>query len=325
MMVRNLAPYDRHEPRRANVPFFITGCPRSGTTLLQVLLNRHPSVVIPPELKLFFLYHHLPRVFRRQTLARIESECAVEGLSAWRRTDEIYRALAQRVSDRKLANSDEHVLLGDKTPEYAYRLHWVREVFPDSKLIFVVRDPRDVAPSLVRVPWLQCELAGAARLWTRTQRCLHVAEAEWNHPCLWVYYERLVREPMAVLTDVLSFLNLDSAPCTVSGMMQRSDQDQHVFPRREVTWKRRALQSPDRSRVQAWRRGSEADARRVEQQCYDEMCRLEYVPISDENPADWGSELAGRVGLMKTAWRLPAAVWVSEVCYRLRSVLPKVT
>ena len=28
-------------------PFFIVGCPRSGTTLLQLLLDAHPNIAIP--------------------------------------------------------------------------------------------------------------------------------------------------------------------------------------------------------------------------------------------------------------------------------------
>jgi len=31
--------------------FFIVGCPRSGTTMLQQALNRHPEIAIPPETK----------------------------------------------------------------------------------------------------------------------------------------------------------------------------------------------------------------------------------------------------------------------------------
>ena len=31
------------------VPFFIVGCSRSGTTLLQTLLDGHPNLAIPPE------------------------------------------------------------------------------------------------------------------------------------------------------------------------------------------------------------------------------------------------------------------------------------
>src|SRR5215831_4421176 len=37
--------------------FFIVGCPRSGTTMVQQALNRHSQIVIPPETKFFFSFY----------------------------------------------------------------------------------------------------------------------------------------------------------------------------------------------------------------------------------------------------------------------------
>ena len=37
------------ENNRSVVPFFIIGNPRSGTTLVRLMLNNHPDVVVPPE------------------------------------------------------------------------------------------------------------------------------------------------------------------------------------------------------------------------------------------------------------------------------------
>src|ERR1700755_3342949 len=34
------------EPER---PIFVVGCPRSGTTMLQLMLHAHPRIAIPPE------------------------------------------------------------------------------------------------------------------------------------------------------------------------------------------------------------------------------------------------------------------------------------
>jgi hypothetical protein len=33
----------------AERPIFVVGCPRSGTTLLQLMLHSHPRIAIPPE------------------------------------------------------------------------------------------------------------------------------------------------------------------------------------------------------------------------------------------------------------------------------------
>src|ERR1700722_15108612 len=35
--------------------FFIVGCPRSGTTVLQQALNRHSRIVVAPETRFFYL------------------------------------------------------------------------------------------------------------------------------------------------------------------------------------------------------------------------------------------------------------------------------
>jgi hypothetical protein len=32
----------------ADRPIFVLGCPRSGTTLLQLMLHAHPRIAIPP-------------------------------------------------------------------------------------------------------------------------------------------------------------------------------------------------------------------------------------------------------------------------------------
>ncbi|NES78362.1 MULTISPECIES: sulfotransferase [unclassified Okeania] len=33
--------------RTLETPFFIVGCPRSGTTLLQIIIDAHPNIIIP--------------------------------------------------------------------------------------------------------------------------------------------------------------------------------------------------------------------------------------------------------------------------------------
>lgn len=42
--------------KKTKQPFFIVGCPRSGTTLLQILLDSHPDITIPPESQIFIRF-----------------------------------------------------------------------------------------------------------------------------------------------------------------------------------------------------------------------------------------------------------------------------
>jgi len=43
-------------------PFFIVGCPRSGTTLMAVLMDRHPGITVPPETHFLIFEQRLSRV-----------------------------------------------------------------------------------------------------------------------------------------------------------------------------------------------------------------------------------------------------------------------
>src|SRR5436190_19048871 len=36
-------------PSASDRPIFVGGCPRSGTTLMQLMLHAHPRIAIPPE------------------------------------------------------------------------------------------------------------------------------------------------------------------------------------------------------------------------------------------------------------------------------------
>src|SRR5438128_10984464 len=56
--------------------FFIIGCPRSGTTMLQQALNRHSQVIIPPETAFFSLLGHCKRI-QREHLQRIKEDLEI--------------------------------------------------------------------------------------------------------------------------------------------------------------------------------------------------------------------------------------------------------
>ncbi len=315
-------------------PFFVVGCPRSGTTFLQVLLNRHPHAWVPPELKLFFLYHGCPRWVRRKTLRRIESDCSVafpaDMLRGDRRVDEIYAYLHRlypshgidrnRVSTTDVGHAPQRqCLLGDKTPEYSYRLDWIDEVFPDSRWIFVVRDPRDVALSLTGVPWLRTSVRGAALLWDRTQRRLLDAAERWPRRICWVRFERLVTRPEQELADALTFLGLSADESILSTLQRPSVHDASCFPERERAWKQTALNPPDLARVSAWRRNRAAIAEPVERVCGQTMDRIGYDRVATNGGGCSMTDLiAANASLARSLIGLPPAVWCSEMAYRLR-------
>jgi len=305
-------------------PFFIAGCPRSGTTLLQVMLNRHPRLCIPPESKLFFLYDGCPAWLRRRTLARLRREGPAEGLpplDASMRVEDVMRALAAGHSKYNGVVGpdavDQPIRFGDKTPEHVYRLDRIDRVYPDSRWIFVVRDARDVAMSLTRMPWMKVNLRGAAALWAATQQRLIVAAARRPEQVLWVSYEALIDRPERELARVLRFLDVAADDHDVRRLLHRSEADRGNFPRREDGWKSHALREIDPTRVRAWRRAAPRCVAMIEQQCRRDMINAGYCPVTPERHGERVARMLGRLSLARALMRLPPAVWCSESYYRL--------
>jgi hypothetical protein len=290
-------------------PFFITGCPRSGTTLLQVMLNRHPSIVIPPELKLFFLYYRCPQWVKRSTIDRISGELSIDSLVYNDTVETIY----EKIVDHFGACHCRPFFLGDKTPEYAYRLEWIDQVFPGSRWVFMVRDPRDVVASLTSVPWLRFNDWGAASLWSKTQARLWNAAKRWPDRIHWLRFEDLVQEPEHELGQLLEFLGIPSDSHVLRRMLACNSNDQNAFPSRE-TWKQRALGPLDHRRVSAWTEESKEMAGIVESICHDDMSKVGY---QSSTSGSWKVRWRSSLSLLKTLAEVPSSVWFSELAYRL--------
>lgn len=124
-------------------PAFLGGHPRSGTTLIEQILDAHPEILAfdEPEAIGKEVFRQLAPPRQDQTL-KLEM---LEGLSTSRLGEmrgRYFKSLLREVQ----ATPATRVLL-DKNPSPTASLHlWLR-VFPDLKVIIALRDPRDVVIS----------------------------------------------------------------------------------------------------------------------------------------------------------------------------------
>lgn len=127
-----------------NTPLvFIGGMPRSGTTLLRVLLDAHPEIrcgeetrVVPRILGLRQQWMKAPFESRRLKEAGISSEVLDSAVAAF-----ILEIIAKHgPPSTRLCNKDPFTL---RSAVY------LKELFPNSKFIFMVRDGRAVVHSIV--------------------------------------------------------------------------------------------------------------------------------------------------------------------------------
>lgn len=123
------------DPAVADSPVFIVGFPRSGTTMLEQMLDAHPRYASMDE-----------RIIVQACVERMERMGhAYPGDLARLRDDELaeLRAFYWAEAD-KVAHRAPGQLLVDKNPLNMLRLPMIRRLFPSAKVILALRHPCDV-------------------------------------------------------------------------------------------------------------------------------------------------------------------------------------
>lgn len=195
-------------------PFFLLGHDRSGTTMLRLMLDRG-AVAIPPE-SMFLLdvdasrpagevlreaWSH-PRV-RLWGLAG-DPPAPPDGLGP----SEAFR-FAVSAPFVAYAEREGKTRWADKTPAYIGHVDRLAAIWPDARFVVLVRDGRDVALSVLNVPFGPNNAWAAARSWARAIR--QGREAAARHPgrVLELRYEDVVTDPARWLSTTCDFLGLE--------------------------------------------------------------------------------------------------------------------
>ncbi len=224
-------------------PFlFACGVPRSGTTLLQRMLDSHPEIAVAND------SHFVPRALELTDTSLMETAylglpiplttdlaSQVYGYHRFRRMEtsqnefddvcdasETYQQLVAGLYDLYARKRNKR-LGGEKTPDYVRRLGLLHALFPAAKLIHLVRDGRDVALSLMgwatsgkgpgRIPlWNENRIAVCALWWSWmvTEARRQAAQIDPT-AYLEVRYEELVSQPATTLGTICEFLEIDAS------------------------------------------------------------------------------------------------------------------
>jgi hypothetical protein len=241
--------------------FFIVGCPRSGTTLVQQALNRHSQIVLPPETKYFFSFLGHSKECQHRHVARLEADlkiriprpasCVRAGAEARAFFDLVARLYVERLHKRNVA------YFGEKSPEHTGHLARIRQQFPDAKILIMYRDGRDVASSLTKVPWMSPDPYVNFVVWLYYYRIVRATQKSALPDTHFLRYEDVVTRPEREFRKVLNFLELPYEPAVAKGHGNREG-----IPDRELAWKGRALDQITTDRIGVFQR--ELDVAQIE-------------------------------------------------------------
>ena len=178
-------------------PIFVIGSPRSGTTLLRLILDSHPRISCGEETH--FLRDLESIVGRNWALV------STYGLSRDWWLDHI-RTLYAEFQAEVLARADK-ARWAEKDPTYTLHLPFIEELFPDAVYIHLLRDGHDVVASF-RDRWGYAAAARAARTeWARyVDAARELGRRLPEERFLELRYEELVADPATQGQRLFTFL-----------------------------------------------------------------------------------------------------------------------
>ncbi|GBF33419.1 sulfotransferase domain superfamily [Desulfocucumis palustris] len=183
-------------------PIFVGGEGRSGTTLMRVILDSHPNICCGPETHFFidgkmeFWCKHITETYINRILEYYDNPYETMARCFGKILSSFHRPYMKRKNKVRWA---------DKTPYNIYSIDFLNTAFPDMQFIHVIRDGRDVAASMLSMPWGPKNIGEIATNW---RSCIIIGRkfgtAHKNY--LEVKYEDLIYSFKPTLMNVFNFL-----------------------------------------------------------------------------------------------------------------------
>lgn len=266
----------------------VVGAPRSGTTLLRLMLDANPDLAIPPETG----FLRLGGTFRgggsalREAFARAITSypAAAPCWPDFEISEDAFRAaLAElhpftvtdgyRTFYRLYAARFGKPRWGDKTPLYCMELANIRRVLPEARFIHIIRDGRDSSLSL-RQMWFSpgYRIETQAAFWrdcVLKARAAGAGRPDYHE----LRYEDLVLKPRETLQQICAFVELPYSDSMLDYHTRaaqrlqehkgrlRADGTPLVTTERRLQQQQRSTQALDASCIFAWKSRLSEDER----------------------------------------------------------------
>jgi tetratricopeptide (TPR) repeat protein len=190
---------------------FMCGHPRSGTTLLEQVLDAHPGIISSEETMIFSTdaYEPLCRSFPEQASDLDILEAAPDAALQLARRN--YLGYTEKFLGQPVGNR----LLLDKNPAINPLIPAIVRILPETKFIVAIRDPRDVCLSCFMQPLdvnqissAYLSLDGTTTQYASVMSFWKALQPRLHNPAMEVHYEELVENLESVARRTLDFLGV---------------------------------------------------------------------------------------------------------------------
>jgi hypothetical protein len=306
-------------------PIIIVGVPRSGTTLLRVLLGAHPLVLGLPETPWLLGSYGDGASLRALLTSLAEDPMGVVKNVKGTDASDVFdagRAFLEALFAPCLARRRKKFVVL-KTPDDIKFLEFLVALFPDAYYVHICRDGRDVALSYVakKGRWFpRHDGRGGVDFFTMLRRW-HVWESKARRilaggvPGLRLRYEDLVTRPEAEVRRLCDFLGLPFEP----GMLRFAEADLDYPSWEAGSSDVRATKSVDAASVGRWRQ-----ARRTPAFVYALTRHDRYLTDLGFEPSRLAFTAPQRLAAALYPWLAPLASFIdyaAEEAKRLRARL----
>lgn len=249
---------------------FILGNPRSGTSLLRLMLNNHPLIAAPPECGFMHWWFKKYKTWGSEDATNIDKITQFvkdleqsKKIESWKlkSKDLISFLLLQKPKNYNdlttsvyefwaLSKGVKPSIIIDKNNYYIKHLNDLLHIWQEAKFIFIVRDGRDVACSYLALkdlvsespykPKLPTDIKDIAKEWAFNNESIYSYFQNLNlDRFIIIRYEDLIKNSENTLTKISTFLSISYN----DKMLQYySNNDE---PESTIDWKRKTLQKLD--------------------------------------------------------------------------------
>jgi len=184
------------------MPIFIVGMPRSGTTLVEQILAAHSRVESTDEL---------------QYIERIALMLEKSGGYAKRLmnlgSDEKQKLAIQYIEQIQQYFTKEQAITIDKNPNNYLHIGLIKTLFPNAKIINIIRSPLDNALSVYKQYFsfgheYSYDLKSIALYWQGYLSLMDHWKIQFGNEILQLSYEELTKNPEKEINKILSYCNL---------------------------------------------------------------------------------------------------------------------